>query len=484
MDLQKLEQSLSQLKENIKMPSFSMTLYTNNEYIHLSNGMSDVCSNTLADENTLYGIASCTKSLVAGTLCTLVDQGKINLDDKVKAIMPEFKMYDAYVTENLTVRDILCHRSGIQRHDLSCYPRVASMTEDDIVGILPYLKPNQPLRYKWQYSNLMYVLAGCLISKVAGEHWQEVMKKNIFEPLGITRVAFSSEEAVTMGNCARPYKPNPETGQMEIVPYLNMLGSVAAAGLYMSSAELAKWNVMLLNKGRYNGVQILSEEMCHEMTTTQMVIRQPVPKPLESVMAARGYGLGLSTEMFRGHRAVGHSGDIDGFMSYQFILPDDGAACAILTNAGQSMAAVIMRFIAYEYLLGGQEDWGAILHDYFDQEMKNRMAFIEGKLAEKPENAVCPVDLKMACGHYSNPGYGAVDVTTKEGNLMLKMYDCTFTAKHYADLSFTFDMPQLLKGIIFEMELHTNQQGKVTGFSASLDYETDEKIYFERKDAF
>jgi CubicO group peptidase (beta-lactamase class C family) len=321
MDINKLKTELDEARSKFITPSYSVTLYKDDKAIKINDGFMDVEGKKEANSDTLYAIGSCTKSILVGALSTLIDKGLVSLDGRIKEYIPEFDMYDSYAAENLTVRDMLCHRSGLHRHDFSWFARLTTLTEEDIVNTISHLKPKHELRYKWQYNNHMYVLAGYLIRRITGDSWQDVIEKNIFEPLGIKRYAFTSAQAKKMGNCAKPYTP--DINEMKALPidYADLYGAAAAGGIYMSSSELAKWNLLLLNMGKFEDKQIISEAMCREMMTPQMIIPEETEGPLKEKITNTSYGLGLGTALFKGHRIVMHSGFINGFISAQFILP-------------------------------------------------------------------------------------------------------------------------------------------------------------------
>lgn len=480
MDFTKLKSALDEAQERFHTPSYSITFCYEGKTETLCSGYQNLEQKTPTNGDTLYAIGSCTKSFAAGAICALVDQGKLTLDDLVKDYIPEFEMFDSYVTNHLTIRDMLCHRSGLPRHELSWYARLDKITKQQMIKMFRYLRPNQPFRYKWQYSNHMYALAGYVIERVTGkDNWQDVVRELLLKPLGITRAAFSPEEAMALGNCATPYLYDRNTGRNYEIPYAN-IGSMSAAGcIYMSTEELAKWDWMLVNEGRQGDKQILSKEMCLEMLTPQMIMPQEnTPAPLRGIVTNGAYGLGLMMEAFRGHRLIHHGGHIDGFMADQSLLADDGFSCSILTNIGELRSAQAMRYVVMEHFLGGDEDWSQKLQAHNEQLFQDNCDIQDKRMDVQPKNAPCPVQLEDICGTYIEPAYGDIILTLEDGVLHIKLGAMKAKVVHYANQFFYIEVPEIAPGVVIEACVDIDAQGQVIGFSAGLDVEGTEKIHF------
>ncbi|MDO4492496.1 MAG: serine hydrolase [Clostridia bacterium] len=482
MTIPELQQALDRVRETFRVPGYSVTVTVGGKPVTFTGGYSDIEQQQRPDGNTLFAIGSCTKSFVAGTICALADEGLLKLDDTVKAYIPEFSMYDRYVSENLTIRDMLCHRCGLPRHELSWYGRLSTLTEAEIIRGLAYLRPNVPFRYKWQYSNQMFALAGFLITRVTGLTWQDAVRKYIFTPLGITRCAFSPAEAKALGNCAEPYLYDKEKAAHYRVPHADIGAMGAAGSLYLSTEELNKWDRMLLGKGVFEGKRVLSEAMVHEMLSAQMLRGRESEAPcLTPLVKSHAYGLGLMTETFRGHELVHHGGHIDGFMADQSILPEDGFAISILTNVGMIRGAQVMRYVAVETLLGGGEDLCAGMHDFYENAAAKQAESNEKLWAERPANAPCPIPAEKIAGTYRDEGYGTMTIRPAEGSdLAIEYGDVTLTAKHYAHEYYYIEIPALMPGVLFPAKVSYDIRSEVNGFYAWFDNEGTEPIRFRR----
>ena len=482
MTMQEWKNALDEAQSRFHVPSYSATIYHKGQLFSFSGGQRDLENGLAADDQTLYAIGSCTKSFVAGAVCTLADRGLLRLDDTIRDHIPEFEMFDPYVSQHLTVRDMLCHRCGLPRHEMSWYARLDVLTEEDIIRMFRYLRPNQPFRYKWQYSNQMFALAGFLIRRLTGKTWQQVVRENIWEPLGITRAAFSPKEAQALGNCAVPYLYDKEKNAPYAVPHADIGAMGSAGSIYMATSELIKWDRMLLSGGVWEGRRVLSEEMCREMTSPQMIRPgEEDASPLKPLITNCGYGLGLMTEVFRGHRFVHHGGHIDGFMADQSFLQDDDYACAILTNLGEIRGAQVMRYVAAEHALEGGRDWSVELEKFFDDQAAAQKAGNDALWAKRPRNAPCPVPLDAIAGTYREDAYGTITIRPDGENLAVHLGTAVLTAVHYANNYFYLEAPHLMPGVLMEACVDIDAQGNVTGFSAGLDVEGPEKIHFVRQ---
>ncbi|MBF4692332.1 serine hydrolase [Fusibacter ferrireducens] len=481
VDMKSLKALLDKAQERFQIPAYSVTLYKEGTYTHLSYGYRDLDGQIETDHNTLYAIGSCTKSLTVGALCTLIDKGMLSLEDRVRDYIPEFEMADYYVTDHLTVRDILCHRSGLGGHDFSWYSRLDTLTEKEVIEMFRYLPLTQPFRYKWQYSNHMYALAGYLIERVSGETWRDVLRKNILMPLGIDRVALSTSDAISDDNCAIPYILNEESDRIDAVAHAD-IGVMGSAGcIYMSSADLAKWDALLLNGGVYEGKQIISKALCDQMMSPQMYRDNAIIEPLKDFTQNRAYGLGLEMEIFRGRRMVYHSGHIDGFSAHQTIVPEEDIACSVLTNLGDHSGATIMSYMIVEYCLGGGEDWLEKISTFLDGVTKQQLEMIEQAKHSKPDNAPCPVELKRAEGTYRHPGYGTMEIQADLDKLVIQFGTHTFSAVHYAHQHFFLEPTNLTPNTYIETNLDIDIQGNVIAFEITFEGIKESKIRFERQ---
>ena len=216
-----------------------------------------------ADENTIYAIASASKAFIATAVCILCDEGKCDLDKPVKAYLPDFEMYDSYMTEHLTVRDALGHRSGLPRHDIM-WLNDRDITIYDVVHRLRYLPPAFEPRARMHYQNLMFTLATVLTEKLSGQRWQDFVTERILKPLGMTRTYLNaSDYRGKVPNQAEPYQYR--GGQLERMAY-NDISHLGSCGCISSTVhDLDRWARLQLGRGQFEGKRVFSEKMADQL---------------------------------------------------------------------------------------------------------------------------------------------------------------------------------------------------------------------------
>lgn len=478
MNMDEIQIQLARLPELHNVPSASVTISHKGTVTHLCVGSKDLENHIPADPDTMYAIGSCSKSFTAAAVCVLCDQGKLKLDDPVKDYIPEFEMYDTYVSTHLTIRDMLCHRCGLPRHELAWYPRLETYTEADMIRMFRYLKPSQPFRYKMQYQNQMFALAGFLIERVSGLSWKDFLQKYLIEPMGIGEIAYDAPELAAASNHAEGYRCDYKTHTLKKVPYATLNTMQAAGSLSMTSAQLAAWDTMLMHGGQYNGKQILSPQMCKEMTSPQMLISDGVIKPLENKVDNQSYGLGLFLENYRGIPVIQHGGHIDGFIADMCFVPSMDFACTVLTNAENPVAGRVIRYYLLDMLAGKQpEDWASMLADFLKETReKAENEPVPPSDLQKP----CPVSTEDICGSYHNPGYGSLEVTCQADALLAKLGTLTLHGTHLRNTYFIFTEEHVLPGEKMEGQIQLDAQGKVISLDIALNSADSEKISFSR----
>lgn len=379
------------------------------------------------DEQTLFGIASNTKAFTAAALAILVDEGKISWDDPVIKHLPTFQMYDPYVTREMTVRDLLTHRSGLGlgAGDLLFFPPT-TFTREEIVARLRHIKPATSFRSKYAYDNVLYLVAGQVVAAVSGKSWDDFIKERIFAPLGMTASNTSVKDLRPGGNFVSPHQK--VEGRLQPVPYMNIDNTAPAGAINSNVAEMAKWVLVQLDEGAVNSGQngdrrLFSQRQSREMWSAQTPIPSGNPPPPLSALRSNlsAYGLGWGLNDYRGHKVVSHSGGLLGMVSRVRMIPDLKLGIVVLTNqeAGGAMEAVSYHIIDH-YLNAPATDWiGA-----FRALTELRMA--QAKEVEKNQGASRNTESKPSlapakyAGRYNDAWYGEVTIALEESKLVLR----------------------------------------------------------------
>lgn len=381
-------------------------------------GVTNIKTQQKTDANTLFGIASNSKAFTTAALAMLVDEGKISWDDKVLKYIPEFKMYNDYVTNEFTIRDLLTHRSGLGlgAGDLMIWPDGHNFTPDDIIRNIQYLKPVSAFRTKYDYDNLLYVIAGVVIERVSGKSWCDFIETRIMNPLHMDHSAASWTRLKDTTNAIVPHAPT--DGKLQVIPrYTNHIFD-AAAGIYSSVNDLSKWVIMQLQDGKYEGQQLFSGEQHKEMWTAQTILPLKNTKPYKTLF--KSYGLGWQLMDINGHLQVSHTGGLDGIVTQVIMIPDTKLGIIVLTNQ-QSGAAfnAISNTIKDSYLGITNPDHVIALsadrrekEDNADKITDEVWATVSKNLKGKTK-----IDFKKYTGTYKDNWFGDVTISEKNGKL-------------------------------------------------------------------
>jgi CubicO group peptidase (beta-lactamase class C family) len=296
---------------------------------------------TPVDENTLFGIGSNTKAFTAAALATLVDEGKISWDDPVYERLKGFEMYDPYVSKEMRIRDLLCHRSGLGlgEGDLMFWPQT-TFTRDEVVYRLRYLKPMSSFRTTYAYNNLMFLTAGQVVAEVSGKSWDDYLREKVFLPLGMKTTNTSTNAYKAGDDWAWPHSK--VDGKLQAIPFENLDNAGPAGSINSSVSEMSKWMLLQLNQGKIPGTEtrLFSEKSSREMWAQQMIV--PIgdaPPELRNLRRHfSGYGMGWGLRDYKGRKLVSHSGGVAGFVTRVMLVPEENLGVVILTNAEEDGA--------------------------------------------------------------------------------------------------------------------------------------------------
>jgi len=324
-------------------------------------GVRSITTKLPVNEYTNFQIASNSKAFTTAALSILVDEGKLNWKDKVRTYLPEFKMYNDYVTENFLVEDLLCHRSGLGlgAGDLMDFPDGTDFTIKDKLTVFQYFKPVSNFRTQFDYDNQLYFIAGELIARVSGMTWEKFVQTRILDPLQMSN-SFSSQGAIKdKTNVATPHST--ETGTIKtIAPFHDQING-AAGGIISNVHDMSKWMIMQLNKGRYGSnleKRLFSEKRQKEMWTIHTVT-EASPNPRYNSHFS-GYGLGWSLTDIKGNLLASHTGALPGMLTSVALIPDLKLGIVILTNTesgGGLLFSALQQTIIDSYLGLDNNNW-------------------------------------------------------------------------------------------------------------------------------
>ncbi|MEP9359266.1 serine hydrolase [Sphingomonas sp. KR3-1] len=377
------------------------------------------------DVHTRFGIASHSKAFTAAALALLVDGGKLGWEDPVVKHLPEFRMSDPAITQMMTVRDLLVHRSGLPlgAGDLMFFP-AGSHVAADALKALPYLKPARGFRAGYDYDNILYIVAGLLIERVSGMPWTQFIATRLFAPLGMDDAVASRSLLKTdnvAGRHARLGPPVRGIGKLEVVQPDEGPMVDAAGGINASISDMAKWLQAQLAQGALpGGKQLWSKDQAREMWKPQTITASSdgpsADNPARPILQA--YALGWFVQDYRGLRMIQHSGGLSGQVTYTGLLPGRGIGVSVLSNVEEPVSSAIRNAILDRLIDAPAFDWVGSYRTRMKAGADDALASVEGGVDKAPAGTPS-LPLAAYAGRYRDPWYGDVVVSEKGGKLWI-----------------------------------------------------------------
>ena len=387
-------------------------------------GVRSIASGKKVDTHTLFAIASNSKAFTTASLAILADRGKLHWDDKVQKYIPEFQVYAPYVSENFTIRDLVTHRSGLGlgAGDLMIFPSGNNFTVNDLIHNLRYLKQVSGFRSKFAYDNLLYIVAGEVIHRVSGMSWEEFVKKNIFEKIGMSESVPGYDLMKDTSNMADAHVP--VNGKLRIVPRFDQPVANPAGGINSNLHDLVKWITVRLNGGKYGDrlqYRLFSEKENREMFSPQTILPARRNGPYHSHF--RAYGLGWFMQDVKGYKEIWHTGGLAGMVTEITLIPEIKLGIIVLTNQESGAAFQCVTDQILDGYLGVK---GTRRVDEYRKRVEERQkmaaeitAAVWKKVREQQASGVQPPQLQPFVGTYRDAWFGNVDITLKNDTLRL-----------------------------------------------------------------
>lgn len=411
------------------------------------------------NERTMFAIGSSSKAFTAASLAMLVDDGKLKWEDPATKYLPGFQLFDPYSTREMTVGDLLSHRSGLTRGDLLWY--ASAYDRDEVIRRIRFLKPTWSLRSHFGYQNVMFLAAGQIMPSVTGKSWDDFLRARIFNPLGMKSSGTSIKELAASDNVATPHSRIDD--KVQVVPWRNIDNIAPAGSINSNVLDMAQWVRLQLGGGVYEGKRLISSASIKEMQTPQTVIRiEGLNEKLYPQAHFLTYGLGWFLSDYRGRKVVEHGGAIDGMRAQVGMIPEEKLGLVILTNLhGTIFPHALMYRIFDSYLGDPQRDWAAdflkVVKGLEDQ----------GKTAEKKaegervQGTSPSLPLEKYSGTYKSEMYGSAKVDLENGKLVTRFGpNYTGDLSHWHYNTFRVTWRDRMQGKSF-VNFRLNTQGKI-----------------------
>lgn len=392
-------------------------------------GKQSIVRNDKVDENTLFMIGSNTKAFTATLLSWLQYDKKCSLNDKVVKWLPDFIMKDPWITKELNLTDILCHRIGMETFQGDFMYWTSSLTKAQVIKKFGELTPLYGFRTKWGYTNAGFLIAGECIQKISNESWESNIQNRIFGPLQMTRSRAISAEMPLQQNIAAPHTLVFDT--LKLLPYTIIDNLAPAVSISSSISDISHWLICQLDSGRYNGKLVIPFPVIQETRKPRSIIGNSQYPFNHSNFSL--YGLGWRLTDYEGREIVSHTGGVNGFLTSITLIPEEKLGVAIFTNTDYNDFYAALRWeIVDAYLNLPYRNYSSLY--LADSKLYKKEELIQYK-AQKDTVAMHikpSTDLKNFVGRYINPIYGYLDITLS--NSTLKM-----TFEHHPNLLGTLE---------------------------------------------
>lgn len=416
------------------VPGVAVAIVSGEDVVYIKGfGVKRAGSSAPVTPDTRFAICSTTKAFTTAAMGILVDEGKMNWDDPVRKHLPYFKLSDALADANVTMRDLVSHRSGMSSHDWLWIN--SPWSREEIIRRIGFVPLYRPFRAEYEYSNTMFLAAGEAVGLAANKTWEEFVATRLLAPLGMTNTDFSVKDVVKSADHATPHVRR--AGSNEAVEWYNLDKVAAAGGINSSVRDLTRWMRLHLNRGRFEGKVILKESTIQEIHTPQMLVRS-TPNSVNEGPRYASYGLGWNIQDYRGHHLVHHAGAIDGFRSVVALLPNEHYGIAILGNVTDLSAGLmpdlpeVLRSAIIDELLGlPAKDRSSVVLIENRKRRERATEQSESREAKRRKDSAPSLAIKNYVGSYEDPAYGRAQVRDNAGKLELHWNNWQMSLEHY-----------------------------------------------------
>ncbi|MFM7977546.1 MAG: serine hydrolase [Pirellula sp.] len=477
-----IDQWIEQTRQTWQVPGLAVAIVWDDKVL-LSKGygVRDLSKPEVVDDQTLFAIASNSKAFTANALAILVDEGKLRWDDRVQKHLPWFRLSDPLASNDIRVRDLLCHRSGLGTFSGDLLWWGTPYTPKQILERASELKPEFPFRANYGYSNLMFLAAGEVIESVSGMSWGQFIQTRLLDPIEMKSSKWSIKQLVGIENVATPHKTFLD--RSEPIAWMNWDSMVAAGGIISNASDMARWMQFQMRQGQdTQGKVIVSQSRIFETMQPHSII--PISRNRSQRIPAthfRAYGLGWSLADYYGVKIVGHGGGYDGMYSEQLMIPEHQFGVVVLTNSMTPIGDAIVHQVVDRFLGAPDRNWS---QETLDQFRSSRQEF-EARI-QRATKPVVVMDrpshpLESYVGNYRCAMYGDAKVSLVDGKLQLQLIpypDLTADLElmHYD----TFAIRWHKKFAWFDSgSAHFDFDAKANAESIRLDVPNDDLCFYE-----
>lgn len=459
-----LDKYAQKLMTDFNVPGLAFGIVRNDSVLFIKGyGTRELNKNLPVNSNTTFGIGSISKSFTALTLGILVDQRKINWDDRVKDYLPYFELYNPYVTENITIRDLLTHRSGLKDVSGGTLWYHSDLSRTDVAKGLKYLKPVSGFRDKPAYQNVMFLVAGEIVKEVSGMTWDEFLKVNVFDKIKMKNSTSVSQVREANSNIARPHIRNSNFEKI-VVEQEKGDNMAPAASIYASANDMMNYMRLLLNNGVFEKDTIVSRKNVEEILKPQILF-QIFPVPIHNEFTSYGFGWWLTPT--GGHTIIDHSGGIDGMAANLVMIKDLNLGIIVLTNTDEPAPFLLTWKLLEQVLNNKSFDMYGTIKESRDYHLTLAKEEIKNLEKTRIPNTKPSIDTKSYAGTYHDKMYGDIFINSVNGNLEISFsHTPLFKGKlihwHYDTFKVDWDDERVPDGFL---TFNFNTKREITGIT-------------------
>jgi CubicO group peptidase (beta-lactamase class C family) len=399
-----------------EIPGLALVIIKNNQVLFKKGyGLREINTAKKVNTQTLFACASTTKAMTAACMAILVDEGKVKWDDQVIQYLPDFQLFDPFVTRELKIRDLFTHNSGVGNTDFLWGDNYLPSTE--ILRRMRMVKPSYSFRGDFIYQNIFYLAAGEVIAKVSGMSWADFIKKRVFEPLGMTRT-FALLGGLKDSNSVTPHFKIDEKIKKIVT---DTVDSVAPAGSVWSCVDdLAKWSICMLDSGKLGSFRLVKAQTWQELLRPQVIISAEQFYPTQQLTKPNWmtYGLGWFQQDYKGRKVNFHTGSIGGLVAIHGQIPEEKISIFILGNLDHAELRHALMFKAFDgFALGGNRDWNTEIFSLYRGLAEKSKESKQKFMATKVNNTQPSQNLANYEGFYEDSLYGFIKISLENGQL-------------------------------------------------------------------
>jgi CubicO group peptidase (beta-lactamase class C family) len=414
VDLSALDALVAKAARDWRVPGLAIAVVKDDSLVFAKGyGVLEVGKPAPATAHSRFAIGSTTKAMTTAALAMLVDEGRLRWDDRVIDYLPEFRLYDPWVTRELTIRDVLTHRTGLPGVDL-LWVR-ADLTNAEMITRLRTVRPASSFRSRWEYNNVVYTIAGAIVAKVSGMPWEQFVRTRIFGPLQMRESLALVADLPGQSDVATPHALVRDT--VRVVPVRSTDGVAPAGSVWSSVSDMSRWMRFMLDSGRVGDRRLITPATFNEIVAPQ--IRAPMAE-YPALRLARpntfSYALGWFVQDYHGATVWMHTGSIDGMSAIIGLMPDRRLGVYVLANLDHAELRHALMYQVFDLYAGAAlRDWSAEVRALFEGPRGRQAAAVTAQAPSAPTTPALP--LERYVGTYADSTYGDVVVSLADGAL-------------------------------------------------------------------